>query len=71
MKPVHVFELDDDIKASTVQWFRQQLREFSMEGCISQCVSGMPASLLMETVLMTSAPFTRTVPEQVSFERPI
>jgi hypothetical protein len=70
MKPVHMFELDDDMKATTVQWFQQQLREFSVEGCISQHVNVMPASLLTETVSTTSAPFTRTVPEQVSFEQP-
>jgi hypothetical protein len=45
MKPVHMFELDDDIKVMMVQ----QLTEFSMEGCISWCVNGMPASLPMES----------------------
>jgi hypothetical protein len=69
MKPVHMFELDDDIKATIVHWFQQQLREFS-EGCISQYVNEVLVSLFMVTVLMASAPVTRTVPECASFEQP-
>jgi hypothetical protein len=37
-------------------------------GSIGWCVSGMPASVLMGTVYMASAPSLRTIPVWVSFE---
>jgi hypothetical protein len=46
----HRFGLDTDMKATVVQWFQQQTREFFAEGTISWCVNGMPASATMAII---------------------